>query len=202
MLINDADWELLVSTSSDTLPQPLPSVGNAASVGKPWASDQSRSGLGNLSHSTPPPMGLFLSSISNKEGLSGCWGGRQGAHPSWRFESWMCKISIFLVRFFIHSQNSHLYVFLFPVPTSGNDLDHVLMVLVPLSCPRGSWTTSCKTRTASSSSPHCTAAEGSLCEPKHLCEGSPGQPHLSLGPASSPQFPLAASSSAVPLSSL
>ncbi|XP_076425192.1 ubiquitin-related modifier 1 isoform X1 [Peromyscus maniculatus bairdii] len=66
----------------------------------------------------------------------------------------------------------------------------------------GSWTTSCKTRTASSSSPHCTAAEGSLCEPKHLCKGSPGQPHLSLGPASSPQFPLAASPSAVPLSSL
>lgn len=82
MLINDADWELLVSTSSDTLPQPLPSVGNAASVGKPWASDQSRSGLGNLSHSTPPPMGLFLSSISNKEGLSGCWeGGRELTHP-------------------------------------------------------------------------------------------------------------------------
>lgn len=26
MLINDADWELLVSTSSDTPPQPLPSL--------------------------------------------------------------------------------------------------------------------------------------------------------------------------------
>ncbi|EGW00179.1 Ubiquitin-related modifier 1-like [Cricetulus griseus] len=28
VLINDADWELLVSTSSDSLPQPLPSMGN------------------------------------------------------------------------------------------------------------------------------------------------------------------------------
>nr|XP_042130946.1 ubiquitin-related modifier 1 isoform X6 [Peromyscus maniculatus bairdii] len=46
------------------------------------------------------------------EGLSGCWRGRQGAHPSWRFESWMCKISIFLgeLDYQLQDQDSILFI--------------------------------------------------------------------------------------------
>lgn len=49
----------------------------------------------------------------------------------------------------------------FPLPlaTPGEKPGCALMSS-PLSCLRGSWTTSCKIRTACCSSPHCTAAEG------------------------------------------
>lgn len=76
MLINDADWELLVSTSSDTTPAPA----FPAPVGNPGL----LSGLGSLFlifTSSHPQMSLFLCSVSNEEG------GKLGAYPSWRFES-------------------------------------------------------------------------------------------------------------------
>uniref|UniRef100_A0A8C8YRD6 Ubiquitin-related modifier 1 n=1 Tax=Prolemur simus TaxID=1328070 RepID=A0A8C8YRD6_PROSS len=39
VLINDADWELLVSTSGTSLPQPLPCLLQAVGcAGKPWFS--------------------------------------------------------------------------------------------------------------------------------------------------------------------
>lgn len=63
------------------------------------------------------------------------------------------------------------------------------MVPVPLSYPRGSWTTSCRTRTASSSSPHCTAAEGSSVSPGTFVRGAQDN-HLSLGPAFRSSVPL------------
>ena len=41
MLINDADWELLVSTSGDSPPSTAPLT---ALVGKPWASRKTQIG--------------------------------------------------------------------------------------------------------------------------------------------------------------
>lgn len=41
MLINDADWELLVSTSGDSPPSTTPLT---ALVGKPWASHETHIG--------------------------------------------------------------------------------------------------------------------------------------------------------------
>lgn len=91
---------------------------------------------------------------------------------------------------------------LVPFPAPGEKLDHALMVPAPLSCPRVSWTTSCRTRTASSSSPHCMEAEGpSLL--RHPCRGRTEQTNIPLGPASrSPCPPWLPSSLPYPPSSL
>ncbi|XP_029776168.1 ubiquitin-related modifier 1 isoform X1 [Suricata suricatta] len=53
-----------------------------------------------------------------------------------------------------------------------------------------SWTTSCKTRTASSSYPHCTAAEGPARRPGSLGVGNGEQSDIPWGPASRSPCPL------------
>lgn len=60
MLINDADWELLVSASGD-IPPPTPAL--TALVAKPWAFHHAqRGGLGNPpSHSSPQTEALPVS---------------------------------------------------------------------------------------------------------------------------------------------
>ncbi|XP_063100382.1 ubiquitin-related modifier 1 isoform X1 [Cavia porcellus] len=64
-----------------------------------------------------------------------------------------------------------------------------------------SWTTSCRTKTASSSSPHCTAAEGPYVWA--ACRGRSEQSDIPLGPASrSPCPPWLPSSLLCPLSFL
>ncbi|XP_055126922.1 ubiquitin-related modifier 1 isoform X2 [Symphalangus syndactylus] len=71
VLINDADWELLVSTLGD-IPPPAPAL--AASVGKPWASPQAHiEWLGNPPPDSSPTLRLLESPSPGEEGM-GSWG--------------------------------------------------------------------------------------------------------------------------------
>ncbi|PNJ45560.1 ubiquitin-related modifier 1 isoform X1 [Pongo pygmaeus] len=71
VLINDADWELLVSTLGD-IPPPAPAL--AASVGKCWASPQARiEWLGNPPPHSSPTLRLLESPTPGEEGM-GSWG--------------------------------------------------------------------------------------------------------------------------------
>ncbi|KAI2554134.1 ubiquitin-related modifier 1 isoform X1 [Gorilla gorilla gorilla] len=71
VLINDADWELLVSTLGD-IPPPAPAL--AASVGKRWASPQAHiEWLGNPPPHSSPTLRLLESPTPGEEGM-GSWG--------------------------------------------------------------------------------------------------------------------------------
>ncbi|PNI69056.1 URM1 isoform 1 [Pan troglodytes] len=71
VLINDADWELLVSTLGD-IPPPAPAL--AASVGKHWASPQAHiEWLGNPPPHSSPTLRLLESPTPGEEGM-GSWG--------------------------------------------------------------------------------------------------------------------------------
>uniref|UniRef100_A0A2K6EBQ9 Ubiquitin-related modifier 1 n=1 Tax=Macaca nemestrina TaxID=9545 RepID=A0A2K6EBQ9_MACNE len=72
VLINDADWELLVSTSGDI---PPPALALAASVGKPWAHIE---WLGNPPPHSSPTLRLLESLTPGEEGM-GSWG--RGSSP-------------------------------------------------------------------------------------------------------------------------
>uniref|UniRef100_A0A2K5UBB2 Ubiquitin-related modifier 1 n=1 Tax=Macaca fascicularis TaxID=9541 RepID=A0A2K5UBB2_MACFA len=75
VLINDADWELLVSTSGDI---PPPALALAASVGKPWAPQAHIEWLGNPPPHSSPTLRLLESLTPGEEGM-GSWG--RGSSP-------------------------------------------------------------------------------------------------------------------------
>lgn len=71
MLINDADWELLVSASGD-IPPPTPAL--TALVAKPWPFIMPKEGDWVILHPTlAPRLRLFKSPTASEEGKDG-WG--------------------------------------------------------------------------------------------------------------------------------
>lgn len=76
MLVNDADWELLVSTSGSSPPSTPPQPTTV--VGKPWTSHQAQSGGVTLCPNMASRRLLKPPTLS-EEGV-GCWG--SGKLPS------------------------------------------------------------------------------------------------------------------------
>ena len=77
MLVNDADWELLVSTSGSSPPSTPPQP--TAVVGKPWTSHQAQSGGVTLCPNLVSRRRLLKLPTLSEEGV-GCWG--SGKLPS------------------------------------------------------------------------------------------------------------------------
>uniref|UniRef100_A0A8C6BH90 Ubiquitin-related modifier 1 n=1 Tax=Monodon monoceros TaxID=40151 RepID=A0A8C6BH90_MONMO len=79
VLVNDADWELLVSTSGDSPPSTTPLT---ALVGKPWASHETHIGwLRNPLSQSGPRLRLLESPTPSEEGM-GSWG-KWSSPPPW-----------------------------------------------------------------------------------------------------------------------
>lgn len=77
MLVNNADWELLVSTSGSSPPSTPPQP--TAVVGKPWTSHQAQSGGVTLCPNLVSRRRLLKLPTLSEEGV-GCWG--SGELPS------------------------------------------------------------------------------------------------------------------------
>lgn len=74
MLVNDADWELLVSTSGSSPPSTLPQPTTV--VGKPWNFHQAQSGGVTLFPNLASRRWLLKPPTLNEEGV-GRWGSRE-----------------------------------------------------------------------------------------------------------------------------